>query len=259
MSKRILPLSLSSVLNFTLIELLVVIAIISILMSMLIPGLKKARDMASRTSCANNLKTIGTAMTMYAGDFDSYMPVNTSCTIYWYAPGFDGFISDDSVYLKTGNNALFCPTLPPKDDDYFSYNIIAASDTSEANRTSGQWTNYLNSYGQISVTRMTKGGMLTKFSNAVPASFSRRVLASDYLYCADPYFGSAEYAKTGGAHQYKGGNSVFADGHTKWFNNPLRRSPLSFADYDGTMKSVYFTGHWSQRPYIAVYDGVYGE
>ena len=51
--------------GFTLIELLVVIAIISILLSVLIPSLRKARQSARRTICFSNLRQNGTALQCY--------------------------------------------------------------------------------------------------------------------------------------------------------------------------------------------------
>lgn len=60
--------------GFTLIELLVVIAIISLLVSILLPSLNKAKELAKRSVCASNFKNIGTAMVTYAEDNNAKYP-----------------------------------------------------------------------------------------------------------------------------------------------------------------------------------------
>ena len=61
--------------GFTLVELLVVIAIIALLLSILMPGLQKARESARGIACRNHLKTIGLANNLYANNYDGqYVP-----------------------------------------------------------------------------------------------------------------------------------------------------------------------------------------
>ncbi|MHC4640564.1 MAG: type II secretion system protein [Planctomycetota bacterium] len=60
--------------GFTLVELLVVIAIIALLMAILMPALRKAREQGKDAICKNNLRQIGMGAQLYAEAWESQIP-----------------------------------------------------------------------------------------------------------------------------------------------------------------------------------------
>lgn len=60
--------------GFTLIELLVVIAIIALLVSILLPSLNRARELAKRAMCGANLSSIGKAVGLYQAENNDLWP-----------------------------------------------------------------------------------------------------------------------------------------------------------------------------------------
>src|ERR1044071_5085449 len=66
--------------GFTIVELLVVVAVIAILASMLLPAIARASGQGRQIFCQNNLRQLGLAWTVYAGDHDDRITYNLGST-----------------------------------------------------------------------------------------------------------------------------------------------------------------------------------
>jgi len=104
-------------LGFTLVELLVVMAIIALLLSVLMPSLRKVRAIAARVGCAHQLKQIYLAVDMYLSSNDNTYPcaqdpVSTEPAYWlWMGRGWRSFVEPYLGGPVDVNNpsVLFCP------------------------------------------------------------------------------------------------------------------------------------------------------
>jgi prepilin-type N-terminal cleavage/methylation domain-containing protein/prepilin-type processing-associated H-X9-DG protein len=62
--------------GFTLIELLVVVAIIALLIAILLPSLRRAREQARATVCMSNMRQVGLGIYYYSEEYDNHPPPN---------------------------------------------------------------------------------------------------------------------------------------------------------------------------------------
>jgi prepilin-type N-terminal cleavage/methylation domain-containing protein/prepilin-type processing-associated H-X9-DG protein len=214
--------------GFTLIELLVVIAIIAILAAILFPVFAQAREKARTTSCLSNCKQIGTAVQMYAQDYDENLPysgvygANHPLYKQGYLWGFWAVLLDP--YIKS-RNLWVCPSgkktgeaiVGPKTDQFvvnYGYNEYLFHN----------W----KGYSSLAALAGTEAGVANV--SVIADSFLGGIYQdwSDAdgwrIPGEDPKFGLGrlKYAnkvgwdgKTGFVHRHTGGGAsvVFADGH----------------------------------------------
>jgi prepilin-type N-terminal cleavage/methylation domain-containing protein len=100
--------------GFTLIELLVVLSIISLLITLLLPSLGKARDTAIRLRCAAQIKQVAAASHVYATDHHARFPLHPNRTDAAHRLRRAGHYDLNATFVlpyigQLRNTMLFCP------------------------------------------------------------------------------------------------------------------------------------------------------
>lgn len=121
-------LGLRSLHGFTLIELLVVVSIIALLISILLPSLKRAKEHAKRAVCASNLHQLIIALHLYTEDNNGELPGLSGYqkhTLNYFRPGegpnkpeSNRFSDFSGLYPKYASepDLYYCPSGPWRAD-----------------------------------------------------------------------------------------------------------------------------------------------
>jgi type II secretory pathway pseudopilin PulG len=205
---------------FTLTELLVVMATVALLAVVLLPALAaSSSERASRTACLNNLRQIGIAMTVYAGNNEDYVfPCRTQNGGQFVPICLNPSVSLTNIgLLSTTNLAPFwtCPNRPG----------LPVYDVADRQ--------YILGYQYFGgITTWFPQGMAYTACSPVKLSTSKPwwALVADCNLQVDGAWGHTEstlYLATwqnipphhaSGSLTPAGGNEVFADGSAQWCN-----------------------------------------
>lgn len=199
---------------FTLIELIVVVAIIAILISILLPALKQAREAALTLECLANQRSVAQAVFIYSADHDGLMPVANDST---HGPGVSSWLPNrltDSGYL-------------PRVYDFQARGLFICPSTRAENAvTIGRFTigyNGLYLYGKTYDPELHANYNYRKLDNIV-RSPSKTVMFLDadtfspssyylfWMYSDDSlgaFYGFPNFIHGGGSSL----NATFSDGH----------------------------------------------
>jgi len=145
--------------GFTLLELLIVVAIIAILISLLLPALGKARELAKGSACLSNLKQIGLAQAMYSGEHGDYIVAsiraNKADSVTDLANSWFGVLSGTSDDGKTCSRSYGVKFISTHKNGSYDCDFLCPAEPMPAN-----WGNGANAmrYTHYAVGEVTKKG-----------------------------------------------------------------------------------------------------
>ncbi len=208
--------SLSARKTFTLIELLVAIAIIAILVAILLPGLRMAKEASLKICCLNNLRQCNLAAGSYVSDHGDrwfgwdFWPRNLAGALnFKMGPASVAVCPKDyepldAPYCYYGDwyHGIYCPLKPAG-----TYKLSYGYNYRLANKFVQSTNRDVNIF---SYNMIPKPGNQVCFGDARNVGGSRWLINKYGLY-ADPYQYTPE------SWHSNGSCLSFFDGHAKWF------------------------------------------
>lgn len=151
---------------FTLIELVVTIAIISVLAAFLFPVLHAAKADARKSVCLSNLRQLGTAVALYAHDYDDHLPYGPDANSKFLAMNDLNDTDPDDALIRglPDIRALLAPYGASKDIFRCPQDRSTLPDTNPAGNHKSTWFEEFGSSYHYNDQKALKGGTLASFA-----------------------------------------------------------------------------------------------
>jgi prepilin-type N-terminal cleavage/methylation domain-containing protein/prepilin-type processing-associated H-X9-DG protein len=172
--------------GFTLIELLVVISILALLLSILMPGLQKAKESAKKVVCATNERSLIQALMLYATENNDYAYPVEKTPDGWFL-GWDQALSPYfSTTNKDSNKEFFVCAADRKPRGFVDNPVY--NPYSNADRLPRSYM--ING----TIRNMAGGGAPEWYSNEsdIPTKVSRVQMSHDTIWVYEHHIGEAD-------------------------------------------------------------------